>query len=62
MTCNGASNSVWPMEPTLPPAPDDEAPVIEHLVTWQEEGGHVVVLGLDATCRPAYLTTLYSYL
>jgi hypothetical protein len=50
------------MEPTLPPAPDDEAPVIEHLVTWQEEGGHVVVLGLDATCRPAYLTTLYSYL
>jgi hypothetical protein len=62
MAAAGHRNSVSVMEPTLPPAPDQEAPVIEHLVTWQEDGGHVVVLGLDESCRPAYLTTLYSYL
>jgi hypothetical protein len=41
---------------------DLPASEIEHLVSWQEEGGAVVVLGVDATCRPVYLTTLYSYL
>ena len=35
---------------------------VEHLVTWQEDGGKVVVLGLDRACRPVTLTTMYSYL
>ncbi|MCW2953524.1 MAG: hypothetical protein JWQ48_2694 [Conexibacter sp.] len=35
---------------------------IEHLVTWQEPGGNVLVLGLDAGCRPISLTTMYAYL
>jgi hypothetical protein len=35
---------------------------VEHLVTWQEEGGRVVVLGLDGACRPVTMTTMYSYL
>jgi hypothetical protein len=30
---------------------------IEHLVTW-EEGGGTVLMGLDAACRPVYVTTL----
>jgi hypothetical protein len=34
---------------------------VEHLVTWQEDGGKVLVLGLDNACRPVALTTLYSY-
>jgi hypothetical protein len=34
---------------------------VEHLVTWQEEGGRVVFLGLDEGCRPVTLTTMYSY-
>jgi hypothetical protein len=33
---------------------------IEHLVTWQEESGHVVVMGVDARCRPVYVTALPS--
>jgi hypothetical protein len=33
---------------------------VEHLVTWQESPSRTVVLGLDATCRPVYLTTLYA--
>jgi hypothetical protein len=48
-------------EPTPSVDGCDETPVIEHLATWQEEGGHVVVLGLDATCRPSHLTTLHDY-
>jgi hypothetical protein len=30
---------------------------IDHLVTWQEDGGSVRILGLDAGCRPVYTTT-----
>jgi hypothetical protein len=40
----------------------DEAPPsapIEHLVARQEEGGRVVILGLDVECRPVYTTTLH---
>jgi hypothetical protein len=35
-------------------------PAIEHLVTWPEQGGNVVVMGLDASCRPVYITALQS--
>lgn len=35
---------------------------VEHLVTWQEDGGRVLVLGLDKACRPVTLTTMYSHL
>jgi hypothetical protein len=35
---------------------------IEHLVAQQDAGGQVVIYGLDAGCRPVYVTTLYSYL
>jgi hypothetical protein len=35
---------------------------IEHLVTWREDGGRVIVLGLDEACQPVYQTTLYDYL
>lgn len=38
-----------------------EAPPVEHLVTWQEDGGRVIVLGLDADCKPVSTTTLYDY-
>jgi hypothetical protein len=31
---------------------------IEHLVTWPEQSGNVVVMGLDASCRPVYITAL----
>jgi hypothetical protein len=31
---------------------------IEHLVARQEADGRVVILGLDAECRPVYTTTL----
>jgi hypothetical protein len=40
------------------PASDD----IEHLITWREGAGLVVIVGLDAACRPVYTTTLYDYL
>jgi hypothetical protein len=33
---------------------------IEHLVTWQEQGGQMVVMGLDTSCRPVYITALPS--
>jgi hypothetical protein len=34
---------------------------IEHLVTWQEgQAGQVVVMGVDARCRPVYITALSS--
>jgi hypothetical protein len=32
---------------------------IEHLVARQEEGGRVVILGLDVDSRPVYTTTLH---
>jgi hypothetical protein len=35
---------------------------IEHLVTWPERGGQVVIMGLDASCRPVYITALPSSL
>ena len=35
---------------------------IEHLVTWPEQSGQVVVMGLDASCRPVYVTALQSSL
>jgi hypothetical protein len=35
---------------------------VEHLVTWQEPGGRVVVLALDADCKPLSISVLYSYL
>jgi hypothetical protein len=34
---------------------------IEHLVTWQAEGGRVVVMGLDSWCRPIYITEFFAY-
>jgi hypothetical protein len=34
---------------------------IEHLVTWQEDDGRViVVLGLDSACRPLSISVLYA--
>lgn len=42
--------------------PEPPASDVEHLVTWQEEGGRVIVLGLDAACKPRTITTMYSYL
>jgi hypothetical protein len=34
---------------------------IEHLVTWQDaQDAQVVVMGLDARCRPIYITALPS--
>jgi hypothetical protein len=41
--------------------PESERADIEHLVTWREESGRVVVLGLDDQCRPVYMTTLFAY-
>lgn len=38
-------------------APAPEA-AIEHLVTWQEDGSRMVVLGLDARCRPVSIAAL----
>jgi hypothetical protein len=35
---------------------------VEHLVTWQEAGGRVIVLGLDSDCRPLSISVLYAYL
>jgi hypothetical protein len=35
---------------------------IEHLVAQPEAGGRLVILGLDARCKPIYQTTLYGYL
>jgi hypothetical protein len=42
--------------------PRRPAAAIEHLVTWPEQGGQVVVMGLDASCRPVYITALPSSL
>lgn len=38
--------------------PDTNDTPIEHLVTWQEDGGQTLVLGLDVSCRPVYLAAL----
>jgi hypothetical protein len=37
-------------------------PEIEHLVTWPEQGGQVMIMGLDTSCRPIYITALQSSL
>ena len=31
---------------------------IEHLITWRQAEGEVVILGLDEDCHPIYATTL----
>lgn len=36
----------------------DDASSIEHLVTWKDEEGRVVIIGLDAGCRAVYSTVL----
>jgi hypothetical protein len=44
----------------LPPpeeTPQQLGTPIEHLVTWQD-AGETVIVGLDAACRPVYLTAL----
>jgi hypothetical protein len=57
------SNGIRIVDRTRQPAlPAVEPSPIEHLVTWQEPGGHVLVLGLDAGCKPISLTTMYAYL
>jgi hypothetical protein len=39
----------------------DRTARIQHLVTWQDEqAGQVVVMGVDARCRPVYITALPS--
>jgi hypothetical protein len=39
----------------------DRTTRIQHLVTWQDEqAGQVVVMGVDARCRPVYITALPS--
>ena len=38
----------------------DEASRIQHLVTWKEDEGAVVIIGLDAACQAVYSTVLYS--
>jgi hypothetical protein len=35
-------------------------PGIERLVTWPDQAGQMVVMGLDASCRPVYITALQS--
>jgi hypothetical protein len=40
----------------------DPRPGIEHLVAEHDEGGRVRIVGLDADCRPVYVTTLFGYL
>lgn len=36
----------------------DKASAIEHLITWQDDDGSVVVIGLDAMCQAVYSTVL----
>ena len=33
-------------------------PRIEHLVTWQDASGRMVIVGFDGQSRPVYKTTL----
>jgi hypothetical protein len=49
-------NGIRIVDRTQRPRPD----AIEHLVTWPEQGGNLVVMGLDASCRPVYITALQS--
>jgi hypothetical protein len=56
------SNGIRIVDRTTRAGENAAAEDIEHLVTWREPGGGVIVLGLDATCRPVYTTTLYDYL
>jgi hypothetical protein len=56
------SNGIRIVDRTRDALPAVEPSPIEHLVTWQEPGGHVLVLGLDAGCKPISLTTMYAYL
>jgi hypothetical protein len=57
------SNGIRIIDRTVSRAGGDAPPTeIEHLVTWQEDGGVVVVLGLDVACRPVSMTTMYAYL
>jgi hypothetical protein len=56
------ANGIRIIDRTTRNALQPDATGIEHLVTWQDEGGRMVVLGLDPACRPVYTTTLYSYL
>jgi hypothetical protein len=44
------------------PGPEPEPTGIEHLVAQQDREGRVVIVGLEAACRPVYMTTLYDYL
>jgi hypothetical protein len=52
------TNGIRLVDRTTPKSDSD----VEHLVTWQEDGGRVIILGLDTSCRPVMVTTLYSYL
>jgi hypothetical protein len=44
-----------------PDLPEPGPTPIEHLVTHQDEGGQVIVVGLDVDCRPVYTTALFDY-
>ena len=53
------SNGVRIVDRTaIPKRAADEASSIEHLVTWQEDDGSVVVIGLDGACQAVYSTVL----
>jgi hypothetical protein len=41
-------------------ATDRGGAAIEHLLAEEDDGGHVKILGLDAACRPVYVTTLFG--
>jgi hypothetical protein len=65
--CGGVRRCVHSVRRKGPAIPENntqkgEPTEIEHLVIWQEDGGRVIVLGLDAECRPVYTTTLFAYL
>jgi hypothetical protein len=44
-----------------PDGPAAEQSEIEHLVTHQDDGGQMVVIGLDADCKPVYTTAFFDY-
>jgi hypothetical protein len=54
-------NGIRIVDRRLQSRPQPSSP-IEHLVASEEEGGRVVIVGLDAACRPVYTTTLYAWL
>ncbi|MEA2357320.1 MAG: hypothetical protein QOI62_580 [Solirubrobacteraceae bacterium] len=43
-------------------AADRDDAAIEHLIAEDEQDGRVRIVGLDAACRPVYVTTLFGYL